>query len=441
MANYPPYIESKLPAQYGDTLSIPFEPSRATVSASLKCRIKTISTNQEIVNTNGSIQEGNIASFNISSSLTSGQYYKIQLADGDSTSNLYSSVGIFKYIGTNPIVEISFTQGIFQAKYSHDNEQLYSYRFDLYDNENNLYESSGDLIWNASLDNSTEIFYIPKVIKQDFYCRFSYHTINDLENFVLSNNISIALDTSGELTIISFPSEGYNEITKNENNTSLVRSEMGLNTWTVLTKSNVYKDYLLESNTEYQYGVYNNNTNTISITDTIAFNTYEDMFLNDKERQLKIQFNPKVSSFKNVILENKIDTIGHKYPIFFRNAQVKYKEFPISGLISYLSDPENLFLNMNNINENADIGEFTTDLTPQNIQKEKKFRLEVLEWLSNGQPKLFRSPTEGVYIVRLMNISLTPNDTLGRMLYTFSATAYEIADLTYDNLVKYNLSE
>jgi hypothetical protein len=37
-----------------------------------------------------------------------------------------------------------------------------------------------------------------------------------------------------------------------------------------------------------------------------------------------------------------------------------------------------------------------------------------------------------------MNTSLSPNDTLGRMLHTFSCTAYEIADFTYDNLKYYN---
>jgi hypothetical protein len=39
-----------------------------------------------------------------------------------------------------------------------------------------------------------------------------------------------------------------------------------------------------------------------------------------------------------------METIGSKYPFIFRNAQVSYKEFPISGLISYLSDEEHLFL-------------------------------------------------------------------------------------------------
>jgi hypothetical protein len=38
-----------------------------------------------------------------------------------------------------------------------------------------------------------------------------------------------------------------------------------------------------------------------------------------------------------------------------------------------------------------------------------------------------------------MNTSLSPNDTLSRMLHTFSSTAYEMADFTFENLRKYNM--
>jgi len=79
------------------------------------------------------------------------------------------------------------------------------------------------------------------------------------------------------------------------------------------------------------------------------------------------------------------------------------------------------------------------DLTSENLMSERYFKLAVLEWLTNGEIKLFRSPGEGNYLVRLLNTSLTPNDTLGRMLHTFNTTAYEIADLTYDNLLGYEL--
>jgi hypothetical protein len=52
---------------------------------------------------------------------------------------------------------------------------------------------------------------------------------------------------------------------------------------------------------------------------------------------------------------------------------------------------------------------------------------------------MFRSPTEGNFIVRIMNVSLTPNDTLGRMLHTFNCTAYEIAEWNFKNLMDLNL--
>jgi len=68
------------------------------------------------------------------------------------------------------------------------------------------------------------------------------------------------------------------------------------------------------------------------------------MFLYDGKRQLKIKFNPKVSSFKNTIPEQKIETIGSKYPFIFRNGHVCYKEFPIAGLVSYQMDEAMLFL-------------------------------------------------------------------------------------------------
>ena len=81
----------------------------------------------------------------------------------------------------------------------------------------------------------------------------------------------------------------------------------------------------------------------------------------------------------------------------------------------------------------------TNQLIDYNYTAERKFKLSVLEWLTNGEPKLFRSPTEGNYVVRLMNTSLSPNDTLGRMLHTFSSTGYEIMDNTIDNLKHYGL--
>jgi hypothetical protein len=86
------------------------------------------------------------------------------------------------------------------------------------------------------------------------------------------------------------------------------------------------------------------------------------------------------------------------------------------------------------------IGISRTQLSSENYYLERQFKMEALEWLTNGKPKLFRSPAEGNFIIRLMNTSLSPNDTLGRMLHTFQTTAYEIAECNYNNLQDYGFS-
>ena len=49
-------------------------------------------------------------------------------------------------------------------------------------------------------------------------------------------------------------------------------------------------------------------------------------------------------------------------------------------------------------------------LTTENIMGERYFKLKVLDWLNDGKIKLFRSPTEGNYLVRLLNVSMSPTD-------------------------------
>ena len=202
---------------------------------------------------------------------------------------------------------------------------------------------------------------------------------------------------------------------------------------------NLFKDFTVEQGIRYCYSLQQYNTRGLysnrMLSETL-YADFEDMFLYDGERQLKIRFNPGVSSFKNDILESKQDTLGGRYPFIFRNGNVNYKEFPITGLISYLMDDQAYFL------PKSDLGALeqeTTDLVSDNIRAERMFKLSVMEWLNNGKAKLFRSPTEGNYVVRVLNVSLSPNTVVGRMLHSFSATAYEVGDTSFSSLEEFGL--
>jgi hypothetical protein len=79
-----------------------------------------------------------------------------------------------------------------------------------------------------------------------------------------------------------------------------------------------------------------------------VFVEYEDMFLVGENKQLKIKFNPKISSLKRQLQETKTETIGSKYPFIRRNGAVNYFTFPIAGLISYKMDEQSLFYDFGN---------------------------------------------------------------------------------------------
>jgi len=42
-------------------------------------------------------------------------------------------------------------------------------------------------------------------------------------------------------------------------------------------------------------------------------------------------------------------------------------------------------------------------------------------------------------IIGLTNISMTPNQQLSRLVYSFSSTAYEVLEFNYENLVNYGI--
>ena len=184
-----------------------------------------------------------------------------------------------------------------------------------------------------------------------------------------------------------------------------------------------YNDIMVESGITYKYTVQPKmlNTSRLVVSDSVeATPVYEHTWLlGQNNAYLSIGFNLNLSNFKTVIKEAKIETIGSQYPFFVRNGDIKYREFSLSGLICQNMDATN----------SLRIGEYEN----RHIQ-ERMFRDSLHELLLDGRPKLFKSETEGLILVYLSNVSLTPNNVLGRMLYDFSMTATEIGRVDVDNL-------
>lgn len=212
----------------------------------------------------------------------------------------------------------------------------------------------------------------------------------------------------------------------------------------------VYEDYLVDQGCVYNYYLISKNYTQNNNKPAQVIPQWDSIILSDaSNRILTVQYNPQISSFKSTILEQKQDTLGGKFPFFLRNGDTNYKEIPLSGLISYQADPLNKFkvAELDNLTSgrNSTIARTRTRHSALALQEydemylERIYKNEVEKWLNNGQPKLLRTAAEGTFIVRLMNVSLSPMQQLGRRLHTFSATAYEIDDYNYTNLRKYGL--
>lgn len=421
------------------------------------------------------------------------QYYKFQMSYSDDTINpdtqkpytVYSAASIGRCIGNPPEVYIENLDASktnedildYIGKYKTDivSEPVYSYRF-IFSQDEEIIQDTGEILHDVENDNveqnkriSTHLFRLWYELEDNITYKIKYiiTSINGYKSFseykiikAEEKNINIPIDiiasqsfTDKENGCINL-SLKCNELPTIGDRYLIQRTENNGKKWDELVSFVIqeekaisidWKDYTVIQGNKYTYSIrkqYKEDEqkkwSQRKLSNTITPD-FEYTFLSDGDKQLRIQFNSKVSSFKDVILEQKIDTIGGQYPFIVRNGQVKYKEIPISGLISHQMDNNELFVT----NEELGLGNFNREnnisFTGDNVAAERKFKLELLNWLNNGKPKLFRSPTEGNYIVRIINVSLSPNDTLGRMIHSFSSTAYEIMDNNIDNLYQNNL--
>ena len=198
---------------------------------------------------------------------------------------------------------------------------------------------------------------------------------------------------------------------------------------------------------------------------------FNDVFLTAGDKQLKITLNNETGSLSYNLQESKTDTIGSQFPWIRRNGAIKYRTFSLGGLISYLGNNEMiLFSNSENSDTNIEYqnnlaekninGLFYSkdDLFPQEVSElyqsynldngitnyndimlEKVFRDKVIDFLLEDRPVLFRSATEGNILIRLMDLSFSPNTQLKNYIYSFGSTAVEIAECNFDNFHKYNI--
>lgn len=228
----------------------------------------------------------------------------------------------------------------------------------------------------------------------------------------------------------------------------------------------LYIDYIIESGIKYKYAFQYQNSQGLrsaplqedGMTVPSRSVDFEYSYIYRDGVQLRLKFNQKLSSFKHTTLASKQDTLGDQFPHLSKNGYAYYAEFPISGLISFQMDEDQTFFTLktdgyyynNELVIPADKFSVSTatrgdesvpsylpidsSITDNNIFVERKFREKAEQFLNDFTYKLYKSPTEGNIVIGLINLSMTPNASLGRMIFEFSATAYEVLENTIDGL-------
>lgn len=229
----------------------------------------------------------------------------------------------------------------------------------------------------------------------------------------------------------------------------------------------IWYDYTPESGIWYKYCVQQRKSTgdrgIITATNQPVMCEFDDIFLVKNGCQLKIQFNPTISSFKYNVTESQQTTLGGKFPFIKRNGNNYYRTFPIGGLICSFMDTsgwydphfydgkfhpeenetkiftskEQIYGNYKNIYDEYNKVNNISDY--QDRIYERKFREQVYKFLYDNSATLFKSTTEGNILVKIMDIDFQPDASLGRRLYSFTANAVEIDEGTISNYDYYKI--
>ena len=371
----------------------------------------------------------------------------------------------------------------FSGSYSNtdESEMLYSYRLKLKD-ESGLLEDSGTIYASTYVPNQFKYLFKKELLPDATYAlELEYETVNKYTE-TLNINFDVAVSLADIDRIVLLTAEDpqaqlYTSVAAEEEdgriglklysedrtpyfgNVCIRRSDSRTNftEWDDIAilsieVANAHEDindlplvydYTVESGVWYKYGLQfiDLQGNRSAVVEHVPIKReFEYAFLlGENGKQLRLLFDNTLGSVKSNFSDAKVNTLGGKYPFITRNGNMNYKTFPVNGLITFNMDEDNLFASLNDIYNYSEVAKlYQKDFRGMyDYTREREFRNKVLDFLQDGKPKLFKSPTEGNVIVRLMDVNTTPNQSLGRLVYSFTSTANEIAEASMKNYLKY----
>lgn len=223
-----------------------------------------------------------------------------------------------------------------------------------------------------------------------------------------------------------------------------------------------FKDYLIVSGQVYLYSIQpvTERNHYGALQKKIGgLNTYEFGWLIDTDgSQIKI-LNTGITNIMVNTKDGIIETIGGETPFVNRFSNLHYRSFTLTGTIATIFDDGAHITPQIDTALYSDQSDIQQIIQSKFLQKtgvlptaynnsmrvdynyERVFRDKIVSILSNGHKKLFKSPSEGLMIVKLSGVNLTPKTNVGRLIYDFSATVTEVGKFNVEALDDFDLKD
>lgn len=215
-----------------------------------------------------------------------------------------------------------------------------------------------------------------------------------------------------------------------------------------------YSDYFIESGVKYKYyiqpiGIDGNRGGMAEYQEIIVDYDYS-WLVGEDFIQTSIEYNGTLSSMRRIRKDAVIETIGGKFPVVASNSNVGYIDMSYSCTLTQHMDKEQLFGGsyteiFGGLKDRTADDFYQMVLAKQvdsyneNYITEREFRTKFQDWIQNGKARIYKSNTEGLVLVRVVDFIATPVQQLGRIISNATFRMVEIGDVTHENLVRFGL--
>lgn len=183
-----------------------------------------------------------------------------------------------------------------------------------------------------------------------------------------------------------------------------------------------FKDYFIESHEDYIYGIQPlggsvQNPISGSITTNEVSSEFDGVWITSKDVQYQFYFNLEVGDYESIAPRDLVEPIGSKFPILVSNGDINYRR--------------------GNLRCTLYSGDSFSDIS---AKEEKVFRQAVTKFLSDKKPKYFKDGSgESMVISIVDNISISPMNNMGQLIYDLALSFVEIDDTNTRSLVENDL--